>query len=89
MKGFEKIYHTNFLYRTTGCTVTDLEQNTATQQTLFQDIAYEEKIKKVYPLIEHKKVDFGTKLFDKATIEEEKKEKVRPSIPFISLKQFS
>lgn len=83
-EGFEHIYHKGVLYRTTGCTITDLEQNTATQQTLFQDSLYEDKIKKIYPLIEAKKVDFGTRLFDK-TANTEGKIKVKPSLPFLEL----
>lgn len=85
--GFEHIYHKGVPYRTTGCTITDLEQNTATQQTLFQNASLEEKIKKIYPLIDAKKVDFGTYLFDKEEIEE-KKIKIKPSLSFISLQQF-
>lgn len=87
-EGFEGIYHKGILYRTTGCTITDLEQNTTTQQTLFQDSKLEEKMKKIYPLIDTKKVDFGTRLFDKAITNEEKA-RVKPSLPFASLQQFS
>jgi DNA polymerase-4/DNA polymerase V len=87
-EGFEHIYHKGVIYRTTGCTITDLEQNTATQASLFQDNKYEEKVKKIYPFIESKKIDFGTCLFDKVTMEEGKKVKIKPSLPFISLQQF-
>jgi len=83
-EGFEHINHKGLLYRTTGCTITDLEQNTATQQNLFQNVQLEEKIKKIYPLIDAKKVDFGTSLFDKTTVDE-RRPKIKPSIPFISL----
>lgn len=83
-EGFEHIYHKGVLYRTTGCTITDLEQNTTTQQTLFQDSKLEEKMKKIYPLIDTKKVDFGTRLFDKTTADKEKT-KTKSSIPFLYL----
>lgn len=84
MESFEKVYHKGVLYRTTGCTVTDLEQNTTTQQTLFQDSLYEDKIKKIYPLIEAKKVDFGTRLFDK-TVDAQEKLKIKPSLQFLQM----
>lgn len=82
---FEQIYHPHVLYRTTGCTITDLEQNTAVQQNLFQDRRLEEKAQKIYPLIESRKVDFGTRLYDTHKTEPLKK---KTSIPFLSLQEF-
>jgi DNA polymerase-4/DNA polymerase V len=83
---FEKIYHPAVLYRTTGCTVTNLEQNTAVQQNLFQDTRLEDRMSKIYPLIEEKKVDFGTRLYDVKAIRPPKK---KPSIPFLSLEEIN
>lgn len=83
-QAFETIYHSRVLYRTTGCTVTDLEQNAAVQQNLFQDMRLEDKVSKVYPLIEEKKVDFGTRLYDTKEIRRPEK---KPSIPFLSIQE--
>lgn len=83
-KAFEKIYHPRILYRTTGCTVTDLEENSAVQQNLFQDMRVEDRISKVYPLIEQKKVDFGTRLYDTGKIQAPEK---KLNIPFLSLQE--
>jgi len=66
-EGFTRIHQEGILYRTTGCTVTDLEQNTVTQQTLFQNDKLEERMKKIYPFIDAKKIDFGSRLFDRDT----------------------
>ena len=66
-EGFARIHQEGVLYRTTGCTVTDLELNTNTQQTLFQNNKLEERMKKIYPFIDTKKIDFGSRLFDRDT----------------------
>lgn len=66
MKAFEQIYKRGVLYRTTGCTLTHLTENTSMQPSLFQNpIQTPEKLKRLYPLIDARKVDFGTALFDK------------------------
>ena len=66
-EGFERIYQVGVLYRTTGCSINDLAQNTITQQTLFQNDKLEERMKKIYPFIDAKKIDFGSRLFDRDT----------------------
>lgn len=83
---FTKIYRKNILYRATGCTITDLEEKTHTQQTLFSSLEThrEEKARKIYPLYEDKRVDFGTALFDKQQIEKKKEDK-KFSLPVLSL----
>ncbi|QQG44526.1 MAG: DNA polymerase IV [Candidatus Roizmanbacteria bacterium] len=63
-KLFNKIHKKNVLYRATGCHIFDLEELTSTQPSLFSDNLKQEKMKKIYPLLESKKVDFGTTLFD-------------------------
>ena len=87
-KAFNKIYHPHVLYRTTGCTITNLKEDANTQQGLFQNLHLEHKVKKIYPFIETKKIDFGTSLFDKEEIQE-KKVKPKPSIPFLDLSLIS
>ena len=65
-QAFEKIYKKNILYRTAGCTLANFENNQMVQTGLFNDKRnLEQKAKKIYPLIEEKKIDFGTKLFQK------------------------
>ena len=73
-KSFLQIYQPKTLYRTTGCTITDLEEDSIVQTSLFHDNLREQKAKKIYPLYEQKKVDFGSSLFirDK-TIKDSKK----------------
>ncbi len=81
---FEEIYQKGALYRTTGCTIYDLAETINTQPTLFNNDLLEKKIAKIYPLYETKKIDFGSKLFDKA---QDKKEGIKPKLrlPFLSL----
>lgn len=63
-KTFDSIYKKNTLYRTTGCTIYDLIKKDAAQRSLFyENSAKEEKIKKIYPLIESGKVNFGNSIF--------------------------
>lgn len=64
--GFARIFQKGTLYRATGCWLNDLKEDAPCQPTLFSDQGLaEEKVKKIYPLLEAKKVDFGTTLFDK------------------------
>lgn len=83
-KGFKSIYKKDTLYRSTGCRLSDLKEKSTTQLGLFSvSTLREEKIKKIYPMIENKKIDFGTALYDqkKEKIQEEKKLK----IPLLSI----
>lgn len=83
-EAFEKIYKKNVPYRTTGCHISDFEENASVQPSLFSDRKYEEKIKKIYPLYESRKIDFGTMLFDKEK-NYTKNKKSKLSIPLMSL----
>lgn len=83
---FDKLYQPQTLYRTTGCTISDLIENKAVQETLFQDVSVQNKMEKIYPLLDAKKIDFGTCLYDKANLLHGKKE-TKPSIPYLSLQQ--
>lgn len=81
-EAFEKIYRKNVPYRTTGCHISDFEEEATIQPSLFSDQKYEEKMKKIYPLYESKKIDFGTILFDKDTIQKETK---KFKLPMLSI----
>lgn len=81
-KAFEKLYQKNLMYRSTGCTLTQLQENTTVQPSLFsQNTKLKEKIKKIYPLYETKKIDFGSMFFDKSSIVKEKK---KINLPMLS-----
>lgn len=71
--GFKKIYKKGVLFRTTGCTISDLTDAKDSQSTLFSDNAKLEKAKKIYPLYEAGKIDFGSCLFDKERRKEKSK----------------
>ncbi|KXK11997.1 MAG: hypothetical protein UZ22_OP11002000112 [Microgenomates bacterium OLB23] len=65
-RAFERIYNPKIMYRATGCTIFDLEKADTFQETLFSQYhSNEERLKKFYPLIDQKKVTFGTSLFSK------------------------
>ncbi len=84
-KAFEEIYQKKYFYRTTGCGLYKLSDKKIIQPGLFNEKTYEEeKIKKIYPLWEEKKVDFGTCLFDKQKTVFNKKPKIF-KIPVLSL----
>lgn len=83
-KQFEAIFKASALYRTTGCTITNFINNNSQQITLFDDNKLEEKVKKIYPLFEKKKVDFGTSLFEKKEVGKNKKQ-AKLKIPLLSL----
>lgn len=61
-KTFESLYSASHHYRTTGCTISDLEDATMTQTSLFEETTAHMKIKKLYEIISSGKVDFGTSL---------------------------
>src|SRR3989338_1126889 len=64
-KGFEAIYKKEDLYRTAGCTVSDLVQVKNSQIPLFKNTnPVREKLKKIYPLYENRKINFGGSLFE-------------------------
>ncbi len=74
-ENLKKIFNKNEIYRTVGCTISQLEKNSDYQDSLFPFFEKEEKVKRVYPLIDQKKVDFGTILYDGSTTKERKKKK--------------
>jgi DNA polymerase-4/DNA polymerase V len=83
-EGFEKIYKPNILYRATGATISEFVENNQKQASLFfANSSLEQKAKRIYPIFESKKVDFGTSLFDNKRLIKEKKEK-KTTIPFLS-----
>lgn len=85
-KAFEQLYQKNLLYRTTGCTLTQLQENATIQQSLFsQNAKLQEKVKKIYPLYEAKKVDFGSMFFDKPSVVKEKKKMNLPMLSTLEL----
>jgi len=85
-KTFEKLYQKNLLYRSTGCTLTHLQEHTTVQPSLFsQNTKLQDKVKKIYPLYETKKVDFGSMFFDKSSVVREKK---KMSLPMLSTLEF-
>lgn len=66
IEAFHRIYKKGVLYRATGCAISDLQDQTTVQQGLFTtDPVKENKVKRVYDLFQSKKIDFGSKLFDK------------------------
>ncbi len=74
-ENLKKIFNKNETYRTVGCTISRLEKMNDYQDSLFSLFEKEERVKKVYPLIEQKKVDFGTILYDVSVTKERKKKK--------------
>lgn len=84
-QAFQKIYKKNLLYRTAGCTLTDFENNQLVQTSLFNDKqSLEQKAKKIYSLIEEKKIDFGTILFQKNE-EKPPRNETKFKVPFIRI----
>ncbi|MEK7070636.1 MAG: hypothetical protein AAB966_02415, partial [Patescibacteria group bacterium] len=72
-EAFNRIYKKGVMYRTTGCTLSDFSEAQAQQTTLFNDVKKENKVERIYSLLESNKVDFGTMLFDKPRMQEKKK----------------
>lgn len=65
-QGFEKIYSSNTLYRATGATIYNFEENRLHQCSLFfEDEKLKEKAKKIYHLYDTRKFLFGTSLYEK------------------------
>jgi len=65
-QAFERIYLPSLTYRTTGCTISNLSDTAAIQDSLFADQAKQNKTKKLYSILSSiKKVDFGTSLIEK------------------------
>lgn len=83
-EGFEKIYKKNVMFRASGATIYDFCENTQKQASLFfGNSAMETKAKNLYPMLENKKVDFGTSLFDSDRLIRKKKE-IKFSLPLLS-----
>lgn len=86
-RSFEKIYSPLYIYRTTGCTITNLADASMTQASLFENQERQNKTKKLYAVINAKEdIRFGSSLLipKKKTIV---KEKQVTTIPFLSLQQ--
>ncbi|MBI3366289.1 DNA polymerase IV [Candidatus Roizmanbacteria bacterium] len=85
-KTFQKLYQKKILYRSTGCTLTHLQENTTVQPSLFtQNGKLQEKVKKIYQLYEAKKIDFGSMFFDKSSVVKEKKKMNLPMLATLEL----
>lgn len=83
-EGFEKIYKKNIAYRASGATIYEFSENTQKQASLFfGNSNMETKAKSLYPMVESKKVDFGTSLFDTDRLIRKKKE-IKLSLPLLS-----
>jgi len=64
-EAFEKIYKPNVLYRATGATIYGFSENGMHQGSLFfENEKLKGKAKKIYPLYDERKIEFGTSLFD-------------------------
>ncbi len=84
-QAFDQIWKKNILYRTAGCHISDFQTDEIAQTTLFStDNALEKKLKKIYPLYEAKKVDFGATFFDRKIVEDNKP-KPKLKLPVISI----
>lgn len=83
-EAFEKIYKKGVLYRASGATIYDFCENNQKQASLFfSNAELEKKAKKIYPVYEAKKVDFGTSLFDSERLIRKKKE-IKLALPLLS-----
>ncbi len=83
-KTFESIYSASHHYRTTGCTISDLEDATMTQASLFEEATTHTKTKKLYEILSSGKVDFGTSLIVDRKSAKKPKSKTF-SLPILSL----
>jgi len=87
--GFDHIYSPLFLYRTTGCTITDLHDAKLVQTSLFDNNMQQKKSERLYTILEsNPKVDFGTSVLI-AKKQHVIKQKKKMSIPLVSLQQVS
>lgn len=86
-KGFQRIFRKAVPYRTTGCWLSDLQDESNYQQSLFSDPIEKRKTKKIYSIYETKKIDFGTSLYDKEKVHK-RQQNSRINIPFVSLAKF-
>jgi len=82
-KVFESVFSSECVYRTTGCTISDLEDATMIQGSLFEQENKLIKTKKLYDIISTGKVDFGTSLLKNKN--QPKKQEKKCALPLISL----
>lgn len=83
-EAYEKIYKKNLLFRASGATIYEFSENTQKQASLFfGNSNMESKARKLYPMVENRKVDFGTSLFDSDRLIKKKKE-IKLSLPLLS-----
>lgn len=81
---FEEIYKKGVMYRASGATIYEFCENNQKQASLFFSHSnMEKKAKKLYPIFDKKKVDFGTSLFDSDRLIKQKRE-VKLSLPLLS-----
>lgn len=83
-EGFEKLYKKSMMVRASGATIYEFSENNQKQASLFfGNSEMETKAKSLYPMVENKKVDFGTSLFDSDRLIRKKKE-IKLSLPLLS-----
>ncbi|MFC1711479.1 DNA polymerase IV [Patescibacteria group bacterium] len=82
-QGFNKIFQKQTYYRACGCQITDFEDLHTGQLSFFSNKTKEKKAKKIYPVYEDKKIDFGTSLYDKKI--KQSKTKANFSLPVVSI----
>lgn len=63
---FDRIFNPKTLYRASGCTISEFEEAETFQETLFSPYREtEERLKKFYPLIDQRRISFGSSLYRK------------------------
>lgn len=82
-KSFQRIYKKTVPYRATGCFISNLQNENIHQPSLFSNSTEKRKAKKIYSIYEREKIDFGTSLYDKEELMENKEKKI--NLPFVSL----
>lgn len=66
---FDRIFKPQTLYRASGCTISEFQNAETFQETLFSPNGeYEERLKKFYPLIDQRKISFGSSLYRKENV---------------------
>lgn len=84
-KTFESIYSSSCQYRTTGCTISDLEDIKMTQTSLFENVETRSKTKRLYDVISSEKIDFGTSLILKKNSQKKDAAPHKFSLPLITI----
>jgi len=68
-EAFNRIFNPKIMYRASGCTISEFGNTHIVQDSLFSPFKdAEEKLKKFYPLIDQKKISFGSSLRHKEKV---------------------